>query len=306
LRRILAYLLFFVFLIIGLPFCVSLFWDREQVAKNTYNLTATVKKADGSVEVVNVEEYLYGVLAGEMPASFHAEALKAQAVAARTYIVNKKQDGEADETHPDADICTDSTHCKAWLSAEDIKSKMGDSWEKQYGDKMRKAISDTRGEIMVYDNEPIVAVFHSTGSGRTENSEDVWGGSLPYLRSVESPGDASSPKFESQVTVSKAEFENILGVPAEIGETLHSQGGAVKSIVIGGKKFSGTEIRSLFGLNSANFEIVAEGDNITFNVKGNGHGVGMSQYGANAMAEEGATYDQILKTYYTGVEIAVE
>lgn len=304
-RRILAYLLFFVFMIIGLPFCVSIFWTKQEVAEK-HNITATVKMADGSVREVDVEEYLYGVLAGEMPASFHKEALKAQAVAARTYIVNKKQNGETDDVHPDADICTDSTHCKAWLSDEEIQSRMGADWEKTYSSKMHSAISETAGEIMVYDNEPIVAVFHSTGSGRTENSEDVWGGSLPYLRSVESPGDTTSPKFESEVTVSRAEFEKTLGVTADIGEVTHSQGGAVKSIVIGGKKWSGGEIRSLFSLNSSNFEIVQNGEEIKFRVKGCGHGVGMSQYGANALAEKGATYEEILKTYYTGVEIAIE
>ncbi|MBR5219050.1 MAG: stage II sporulation protein D [Clostridia bacterium] len=304
-RRILAYLLFFVFMIIGLPFCVSIFWTREETAQRK-NITAMVKMADGSVREVDVEEYLYGVLAGEMPASFHKEALKAQAVAARTYIVNKKQNGETDDVHPDADICTDSTHCKAWLSEEEIQSRMGADWEKTYGKKMHSAISETAGEIMVYDNEPIVAVFHSTGSGKTENSEDVWGGNLPYLRSVESPGDMTSPKFESEVTVTKSAFESTLGVTADIGEVTHSQGGAVKSIVIGGKKWSGGEIRSLFGLNSSNFEIQQTDGEFVFHVKGNGHGVGMSQYGANAMAEEGASYDQILKTYYTGVEIAVE
>lgn len=251
-----------------------------------------------------LEEYLIGVLAAEMPASFHKEALKAQAVAARTFIYNAMQSKENDTTHPGADICTDSSHCQAWLSDDDMMVKQGQEWYNTYYSKLTDAVQSTEGEIVTYNYEPIVAVFHSTASGRTENSEDVWGGSYPYLKSVESSGDDESPKFLSTVTVDKEEVCRVLGVTEAIAcDVVRSEGGAVLTINIGGYLFKGSDIRSYFNLNSSNFEIEETENDFIFHVKGCGHGVGLSQYGANSLAKEGKTYQEILTTYYTDVNL---
>ncbi len=266
----------------------------------------TVLHADtGETENIELESYLLGVIAAEMPASFHGEALKAQAVAARTYIYNRILSGTPDADHKNAHVCTDSTHCKAWLSDAALHKDMGEGWYEQYYPKIENAARETYGEIVTYESEPIVAVFHSTGSGRTENSADVWGGELPYLKSVESPGDTLSPKFSSTVEVSKTEVCDKLGITdAHVYEYVRSEGGAVLTVNIGGFLFRGVDIRSYFGLNAANFEIEETDDAFIFHVKGNGHGVGLSQYGANAMAENGSSYAEILTTYYTGVSLS--
>lgn len=292
------------FILIILPTLLSLSFSDAPPNKAEKKINVSVLHAEtGEITSEPIETYLYGVVAAEMPASFHEEALRAQAVAARTYIYYKMNDPSSSNEHNNADVCTDSTHCKAWKSDEMLKNEMGENWYNIEYPKIKTAVTSTRGEIMTYDEAPILAVFHSTGSGRTENAEDVWGGALPYLKSVESPGDALSPKFSSEVTVSKTEFCEKLGISStEIDEITRSQGGAVLSVSIEGKLFKGTEIRSAFFLNSSNFEIEPVENNIVFHVKGNGHGVGMSQYGANAAANEGKTYHEILKSYYTGIE----
>lgn len=252
----------------------------------------------------NLEDYLVGVVAAEMPASFHGEALRAQAVAARTYILNRMESAEKSPEHPDAAVCTDSSHCKAWFSRSYMEETLGATWLSESYPKILEAVESTRGEIILYDQMPIVAVFHSTGSGKTENAEDVWGGALPYLKSVESTGDLDSPKFSSTTVIPKSEVCEKLGVLVPtVGAYTRSQGGSVLAVDIGGFLFKGTDIRSYFRLNSANFEIEETETDFVFHVKGSGHGVGMSQYGANGMAKNGSTYPEILKTYYTGVEI---
>ena len=296
-KKIISYIIAYALLTLGLPYLIA----TPKKVESASEKIRVLNSSDGKIFETDLEEYLFGVIAGEMPASFNIEALKAQAVAARTFIINRKENPSAD--HPDAVVCNDSTHCKAWLSNEEISEKFGDEWQKNYSKKIRDAVSSTNGEIIEYNGEPIVAVFHSTGSGKTENSGDVWSENLPYLKSVDSPGDNTSPKFYSNVTVSKQDAEKILGVPLFIGNVIHTDGGSVKTMEISGKTFSGTEMRSLFGLNSANFTISENDNSITFNVTGHGHGVGMSQYGANSLAENGMNYKDILKTYYSGVDI---
>ncbi len=257
-----------------------------------------------------IEEYLCGVVCAEMPASFEYEALKAQAVAARSYARYKQN--EVNALHPEASVCTDYTHCKAYTTLEENEKSWGKDSEK-YRAKIENAIIETQGEVITYNGEVALAVFHSqSGGGRTENSSDVWGGNVPYLVSVESPGEESAPGFYSDVTVSFEDFKKTvmsLNQQAaietfdDIGDIEKSEGGAVKTIQIGGQKFSGKEIRTAFGLRSSCFNINWEGDNIRFEVMGYGHGVGMSQYGANAMAKEGCSYKEILKHYYSGIEI---
>lgn len=313
-KRVLLFFFLMILIILVIPSIIVLFFAKRPYAvnlpdnNNSSSMQVTVlRHTDGSVESVDLEEYLLGVLAGEMPASFHIEALKAQAVAARTYILNKKDNPGPD--HPEADICTDSTHCKAWLSDREITERFGEGWLSEYGPKVRSAVEATFGQVMLYDQRPITAVFHSTSSGRTENAEDVWGGSAPYLRSVESPGDQYSPKFYSEVSVTREEFAKKLSdykghaVGCEIGAAEYTQGGAVRYIEIGAERFRGTEIRSIFSLPSSNFTIEEVEDGFVFHVKGSGHGVGLSQYGADYFGKSGKTYEEILKIYYQGVEI---
>ncbi len=307
-KKILLFILMLFAVIILLPtFLVLCMAKKPQDAPLTASGPAvTVYYSDtGETKSIPLESYLPGVVAAEMPASFHAEALKAQAVAARTYIYNRMFTGATDDIHPSAHVCTDSTHCKAWISDEKMHTDLGENWYETYFPKIEAAVRDTCGEIVTYNSEPIVAVFHSTGSGRTENSADVWGGDLPYLKSVESAGDMLSPKFSSTVEVPKTEVCEKLGVSdAHVYEYTRSEGGAVLTVNIGGFLFRGVDIRSHFDLNAANFEIEETDDDFIFHVKGNGHGVGLSQYGANAMAENGSTYTDILTTYYTGVSLS--
>ena len=266
---------------------------------------------ENTVRTMNLEEYLCGVVAAEMPASFENEALKAQAVAARSYAIHRKINPSPD--HPDAAVCTDYTHCKAYKNKEEL-ADLWETDEKEYSDKIRNAVFSTSGEVITYNGEVALAVFHSqSGSGRTENSKDVWGGDIPYLVSVESHGEESAPNFYSTVTVTFDEFKTKIcsefsdikiNSPQDIGEFDKSEGGSVKTLNIGKEKISGKDIRRIFGLRSSCFEIKADENNVTFEVAGYGHGVGMSQYGANAMAKEGKDYKQILYHYYTGTEVS--
>ena len=271
---------------------------------------------EDKVVTMNEMQYLKEVVSAEMPASFEEEALKAQAVAARSYLVSRQNAYKASGTPPEhkgADICTDPTHCKAWISEEKRRESWGADADKNW-DRISRAVEETRGEVITYDGEVISAVFHSTSSGKTESSKDVWGGDRPYLVSVESYGDELSPKYKSKKEMSVKEFEktakdNIAGVDFEkgiIGNIARSDAGGILTIEIGGVAVKGTEFRKIYDLRSTNVEITVNKDTVKFDVTGFGHGVGMSQYGANYLASQGKTYEEILKTYYTGVEIKKE
>ena len=265
----------------------------------------------GRLSDVGMEEYLTGVLAGEMPAEYESEALRAQAVAARTYIMHKI--GTSCAEHPDAVVCNNPAHCKAWLSDEDCAARWKGADAAAYREKLRRAVWDTRGEYMAYDGKPIEAVFFAMCGGRTESSAEIWGGERPYLKSVESRGDLDAPNLRSEVTVDNNRFCEIIRAadPAavidasapNIGSTTRTEGGSVAEMEIGSRKFRGTQLRELFGLKSANFTLSQSGGNMVFSVTGNGHGVGMSQYGANRMAKEGKKYTEILAHYYSNIQI---
>lgn len=265
---------------------------------------------------MNLEDYLVGVVAAEMPADFELEALKAQAVAARTYALSKEiaLGGKGCDLHPGSDICTDSKHCQAWISDDVMKSRWGDNYN-LYHDKIVKAVNDTKGLVIVYNDVLIDPVYHAISGGETEDAINVWKENLPYLKSVPSPGEEVAQKFKTTVTVSSEEFvnrikskapkanittKNVLGYIKNIKRT---EAGHVLSLNIGGVDFTGTDIQDLFQLNSTNFSFSMKGSNVVINVIGYGHGVGMSQYGANAMAKDGKSFEDILKHYYTGVEI---
>lgn len=268
---------------------------------------------EGRTEEMDINEYLKCVVAAEMPADFEAEALKAQAVAARTYLyshIEQAQKGNIAEGHNGAAVCTDSSHCQAYISADERRKSWGDAadanWEKVSG-----AVESTTGEIMTYNGETISAVFHSTSSGSTEAAVDVWGSDVPYLQSVASVGDEQSPKYKSEVSMSEAEFKNIAedkvdGVDWSKGvvtDIARSGAGGIISLKLGGIEVKGTDFRTIFDLRSTNVEIINENGSVKMSVKGYGHGVGMSQYGANYLASQGKKYEGILKTYYTDVKI---
>ncbi len=239
-----------------------------------------------------LEDYVIGVVAGEMPVNFPHEALKAQAVAARTYAVRQLK------SNPDVKY---EDIAQAYVSVEKMKEMWGDNFDEYYT-KIKNNVYATAGEILEYNNEPILAAFCSTTNGYTEECQNVWTQDLPYLKSVKSEGDELSPYYSDSVTVTKKQFSSIFG-STDFAVTEKTSAGYVKSVNIGGKVYSGDRIRQIMGLRSTSFDIIDEGENITFSTKGYGHGVGMSQYGACFMANNGADYRTILAHYYTGTNI---
>lgn len=275
-------------------------------------LSVYIKEED-RVAQMSKSQYLKEVVSAEMPASFEMEALKAQAVAARSYLESRQNEYRVSgipKEHKGAEVCTDFAHCKAWIPEEKRREAWGADSDKNW-DKISRAVEETKGEVVTYSGEVISAVFHSTSSGKTESSKDVWGGERPYLVSVESPGDLESPKYASQNEVEISEFkkiaeENVEGVDFSkgiIGDIKRSEAGGITEVTLGGVKIHGTKLRSMYGLRSTNCEIVVADDKVTFDVKGYGHGVGMSQYGANYMAKQGKNYKEILTTYYQGTNV---
>jgi len=269
----------------------------------------------GKNQDIDIEEYLYGVLAGEMPSDFDIEALKAQAVAARTFVMYKKNQGTS-KKHPDAVVCTDYSDCQEYKSYEELKSIKGEEWMKESYPKIQQAVNETKGQIVTYEDEPILTLYFSTSGGKTENSEEVFSTQYPYLQSVDSPYDKLySPKYTSTLTISNKDFINSIRksysnikideskLSSQVKILKRSEGESVETIKIGNKEVSGRDIRNIFGLNSSNFDIKFDKENLTFEVKGYGHGVGMSQWGAQGMAKEDYKYYEILQHYYTGADI---
>ena len=267
---------------------------------------------DGSVARVSMAEFLPGVLSGEMPAAFHEAALRAQSVAARTYILSRLDTQKA--AHPQAAVCTDPACCQAWDSEERMREKWGADFERYYG-KLRAAVSDTDGACLYWEGEPILACFHSSSAAVTESSAAVWNGALPYLVSVTSPEtERDVPNYITTVDLSCEAFRekvwsqypgaDLSGEPAGwIGEVRREQSGRVESVIIGGIRAEAEALRTLFSLRSAAFTPEYTGEGFRFTVTGYGHGVGMSQYGANVMAARGATWQEILQHYYPGAEL---
>lgn len=275
------------------------------------SVAVSVLDGDNIVEM-NLSDYLTGVVAAEMPASFEEEALKAQAVAARTYTLYKMVVAPS-SNHPDADVCTNSACCKAYISQDTMKERWGDNYD-QYYDKISQSVSQTDGQCLVYDSEPILAVFHSSSSGMTESSGDIWPNQLPYLVSVESPETADSvPNFSQTVKVSYDDFKNTVmsqypdavfsdDKSTWITDIVLNDSGRIATAVIGGITMTGPDIRSLFSLRSSSITFNQTETEIEITTEGYGHGVGMSQYGANTMAQSGSNYKDILSWYYTGCQ----
>jgi stage II sporulation protein D len=301
-------ILLITILIIFIPFLILTIFLKEEEQTNSNiifntNILIRIKQEDNTIISVPLEEYIIGVVSGEMPASFEKEALKAQAVASRSYVLKKIEQNK----NNDYDV-TDNTSDQVYITDSQMKEKWQNKYE-EYLKKITEAVQETEGEYLTYNNEIIEAFFFSTSSGITENSEEVFSSALPYLRSVESTWDEEvSPVFNSKNIFTLSEFCINLSIKCEekleIKNILYNNSGSIKSIEINGKTFSGTDIRKKLNLKSTNFTIEQNEKNIEINTKGYGHGVGMSQYGAEGMAKEGYTYDQILKYYYKDVEIS--
>ncbi|CAM3839574.1 stage II sporulation protein D [Mesobacillus zeae] len=265
------------------------------------------RMAKSSLEKLPLDEYVIGVVAAEMPADFEVEALKAQALSARTYFV--KQLMSPDKTGlPDGAQVSDTENHQVFRNRDELKQQWGAEYEWKIK-KVADAVRATDGQILTYEGAPIDATFFSTSNGYTENSEDYWENSFPYLRSVESPWDKKSPKYTSQTVMPLSEFERKLGVKlggaASIGSvTERTTGKRVGKLEIGGKTLTGKEVRDKLALRSSDFTWTLKGGNVIINTKGFGHGVGMSQYGANGMATEGKNYKDIVQHYYKGIQIS--
>ena len=271
-----------------------------------------VKLADGRVETMAMDDYLWRVVAAEMPAAFEPEALKAQAVAARTYTCAKME--RTTSAHPEADVCTDVACCQACRTPEEAAASWGAN-ARMYTDKIAAAVTDTDGLAVLYGGKPIQAVFFSSADGRTVDAVEVWGNAVPYLTGVDSPEGDEVPNYHSTVTLTaeacKAKLlakypgADLSGDPSGwFSNTVSNSAGGVESMKVGGVTVSGQALRTLFALRSTSFTVSAGAEGVTFAVTGYGHGVGMSQYGANALAREGKRCEEILKWYYTGVEVA--
>ena len=262
----------------------------------------TVVNRAGNLQQMDLREYLVGVVLAEMPADFASEALKAQAVVARTYTRKRMEGGK----HGQAAVCMDSGCCQGWRSGEDYLAQGG---KPSAVEKVRAAVADTDGLVLRYEGRLIDATYFSCSGGVTEDAVAVWGQDVPYLKSVQSPGEEEAPRFSDSVTFSPGDFAGKLGLSAAgdpgswFGAVTYTAGGGVETMVIRGKSFSGTQLRAKLGLRSTAFAIAVSGDKITVTTRGFGHRVGMSQYGAQAMAREGSSFSEILAHYYTGTEL---
>ena len=327
-RKILFYLLALIIVCFSIPI---LFTNRKsiqevsseintnnQIVENKYDYKdyQTIKLlhvASNEIEEIDLDTYLYGVVSAEMPASFEKEALKAQAVVARTYTIYKIQNDN--KKHENADICDDSNCCQAWISKEDRFAKWEEATCQANWDKIVEAVDSTQGKIITYDGKPINAFFHSNSGGMTETTVNVWGsGEYPYLQTVATSGEENYTQYHSEVTLNKQtfidkikeqhnDFEINFNEEDCIKILEYTEGNRVKKIKIGNLELSGVEIRTILGLKSANFKISIENENVKIEVTGYGHGVGMSQTGADSMAKQGYNYEEIIKHFYSGVEI---
>ena len=262
----------------------------------------SVKNRAGNLQQMTLREYLVGVVLAEMPADFEEEALMAQAVVARTYTRKRMEGGK----HEGAAVCMDPGCCQGYRSAEEYLAEGG---RQRSVDKVRNAVEATDALVLEYDGKLIDATYFSCSGGSTEDAVAVWGQDVPYLQAVDSPGEEDAPRYSDSVTFSAAEFAGKLGLSddgkpeAWFGSVTYTDGGGVETMLIRGKTFTGTALRSKLGLRSTAFGVSVEGKQIVISTRGFGHRVGMSQYGAQAMAERGSSFAEILAHYYTGAEL---
>ncbi|MCR5717708.1 MAG: stage II sporulation protein D [Oscillospiraceae bacterium] len=271
------------------------------------------RTATGEICAVPVEEYILGAVAAEMPVSFETEALKAQAVAAHTYAERQRLAAAGREELHGADFSDDPSQFQAFLSEAELRERWGTHYDLNQR-KLSTIVREVVEKVLVYDDQPIIAAFHAMSTGRTESAANVWGSEIAYLRSVDSPADRDAPRFEETLEFSADETGDRLlqshpslhlsGEPENwFGEPTRSDAGTVLSVPIGDGLFTGQEVRAAFGLRSAAFTVSFGKGKFTFTTHGFGHDVGMSQYGANAMAQSGADYTEILAHYYPGAAL---
>ena len=327
-KKIFIYFFAFLFICFILPALLTK-WEvatssqeNENIVKNQeeaseeyiYNKYGTIKLLHtdtNTVEEVAIDTYLCHVVSAEMPVDFEKEALKAQAIVARTYTIYKINH----KKHDNADICDDSNCCQAWISKEDRLARWDGDKEEKWK-KIEDCVNETKGKIITYNNEPINAFFHSNSGGKTELPVDVWGGgsNMPYLQVVETAGEDGYTQYNSEVELSNEEIvEKLKEKYADIQIDFNNEedikileytsSGRVKTIKFGNHEISGTEARTIFGLRSTNFEIEKMDGKIKFIVTGYGHGVGMSQTGADSMAKSGSSAEDIINHFYVGIEI---
>ena len=288
--------------------------DNKEVTNNQNNKYSNIKllhTKTNEVEEIGLEEYIKNVVSGEMPADFEIEALKAQAIVARTYTLYKIND----KKHGNADICDDSKCCQAWISKEGRLAKWEESERENRWRKIEQCVEETKGKVITYNNQPINAFFHSNSGGTTEIPKEVWGGdNFPYLQVVQTAGEEGYTQYSSEVSYTnndlliklKEKYSDIqidFNSNEDIKILEYTGSGRVRTIKFGNHNLSGVETRNILGLKSANFEIIKNAGIINFKVKGYGHGVGMSQTGADSLAKEGKNAEDIIKHFYKDVEI---
>ena len=304
-------LLLFFLLLISIPIFITNFFyeyaSKKYVAgiinnkKETNDIKIRVLKKDNTIESYNLEDYLIGVVSSEMPITFEEEALKAQAVASRTYALKQMENNKDKNYDVTADIMS-----QVFSTNDELKEKWRENYDNYYN-KIKNIVEDTRGEYLTYNDEIIYAFFFSTSNGKTEDNKDVFGADLPYLKVVDSSFDETeSPSFFNTYNFSKEEFYSNLGIDysdrIDIKDIIKTDSGRVKSITINNNIFKGRDFQKKLSLKSNDFTI-KDGDNIVIETKGNGHGVGLSQYGANSLAKSKKTYKEILKYYYVDTEL---
>jgi stage II sporulation protein D len=318
-KKILILLLVNILLFLMLPFILSKGWTAplaQYLPSHADEITDPARDVyvpvliDETVEELPLTQYLCGVVAAEMPASYESEALKAQTVAACSYMVYRSLNEPNAPEHKGAWVCNDPSHCKGYLSPIQMKQTWGEDNYPQYYAKIAAAVGAVAGQVMTYEGEPINAVFHAISAGKTETAADVWGQDVPYLQAVESFVDVNAAQYLSGVEYSGSELYRLLSIldpqidnDLTVGTITRTDSGGVRCAEIGGVTLTGAQLRSALSLRSTNFEITQKDDLFTFTVKGYGHCVGMSQHGAGQLAAAGMSYTDILKTYYTGISI---
>ncbi len=275
---------------------------RETVVR-TVSLPMKLQNSQGDVTLLDMDTYLAGVVLAEMPASFEKEALKAQAVVARTYTQKALSTGGK---HGNGAVCMEPSCCQAYITEEAYFTQGG---TQEALEKIRAAVLATSGYVLTFGGELIEATYFSCSGGSTEDAAAVWGTDFSYLQAVPSPGEEHALHYSDTVTFTKTQFQTALGKhfsgspKSWFGVATYTEGGGIASMEIGGQTYSGTELRSLLGLRSTAFSVTAEEDLITITTRGYGHRVGMSQYGADAMASAGSSYEEILAHYYPGTQL---
>lgn len=322
-KKVLFYLLFIIIFIFTIPIIFTKqfkteevstgeYMDKEKIDYGKYSKIRLFHSDSGRVEEIELDNYLYGVVASEMPVSFHIEALKAQAVVARTYTIYQLKNGPK---HSNADICDSSLCCQAWMTKENRLSKWDENLRDEYWNKIVKAVDETKCKVILYNKEPINALFHSNSGGKTELAINVWGGNFPYFQTIETVGENEYTSYNSEVEIKKdifikklteknSKFQIDFNTTDCIKTLEYTEGGRIKKIKIGNVELSGIDCRQIFGLKSAMFNYEILENTVKFTVLGYGHGVGLSQCGSDVLAKQGKKFDEIIKYYYKDVEIS--